>query len=491
MGNSRRMAHKRKSRDGIVQVALLLLMMAFAYCLYGFRWSGVAMGSDDITYMASTISYKFLTVPMALGSFGMSAYAKLFVILFGQNLTTPATAARASILITMVLLFLIGRVYGRGASLMAPFLYAFNPLVFMYSSRLYPDLLIAMVASAAMLCVIYADRRKSNGLYFASGMIMTLGLFFALQDIAPTVGFAAFSAVYLFLAKKQDRKEKLRSAAMIALGAVVGFAAFSAPQLILYGDPFKEIVESFAFYRQFSAVDNYANYQYSPAYYVLTLLPLPPYSIPQIEMADANLGTLFVLFVAFLTYGIARDRKYFAKIAPYAAFFVPIISYLLIWSLVLAFTSAVLDVNRLLIPAIPGLSLCVAVAFSHFKDRRMIAVAALIIISSYALMIYSFYDYAVMFYNSSSYGRGMVDSMLQNLHVQNASSYSLYESLDVLPQAPCYVLNMDKLCKYVNEPSQQSECDYEKSILMTYTDYCGPGYFYHNQEYGYYVYVNG
>ncbi len=134
---------------------LLIFLAIIAICIivYTRYFSGIFIEYDDGVYAYAIVTHNPVVFQTAFpGSMGFLAYGYPFFLAFGNSLYMPTFVGLSSILITVFLIFMIGRLLNSMiVSVFGSLFYAINPLVISYSTRLIPDTFTAMVLCLSIL----------------------------------------------------------------------------------------------------------------------------------------------------------------------------------------------------------------------------------------------------------------------------------------------------------------------------------------------------
>ena len=363
-------------------LAAFLVLLAATIVLYYYSSPGIYPPFDDSIYAYSVVKLSILgTTPWTVSAFGFAVMEFPFYALLHSAYATEFPPLIA-IAVAMACLLWIGREFENFlAGVVAAALYAFNPIVMMYGIRLLPDPYIAMADAVGILLALFAIKRRSLSIALFAGMAVGAGVFFGNQAAFSIISYVPFLALLLYFSRFKIEKAWLAKAFAFA---IVGIAIFGvlyfSQQAIMYGNPL------FGIHGQEAYISSrYASENLVPSYmfYFYTMLPIKytsgfPGKSFYGEDPYANIGILFVLFLAGMAYLLIFSRSKKSAVIPFVAFVA--IFYLMLSAMPAGNGKyGVEDITRLLIPVALVLSIACGIFMAELakgKGKRILRISA-------------------------------------------------------------------------------------------------------------------
>jgi len=481
--------------------------------LFYFISPGIFMEFDDPVYAYSTAKIQALQViSWGAAAYGFAFITMPFYILLNHSLFVTKIVCLFSLVITMVMLFLIGKMYGSElAGMVASILYAFNPLTMAFAIRYLPDPFIAMTDSIGIAFAVYGAKNNKYWAFLLSGLFFSSGMFFGNQAAISIIAFLPFvpSLWYSFERKTLSRSKikvtKKRGSLLKVLSySILGLLIIGVPyfglQLILYHNPFYTVNGAADFFEsnQPNCFPTYLYYLYillslkgdgfSCAY---SLGPYDPYANPSI------LPILFILASIFLILKEKPRKK--SSILPFIIFFITFYLYVSFGSESITHYLPLQDIDRVLIPLVLIMAVGSALILGKIKNIQLQTITAIGIIIIYLAFSYSQYHNIYLIYNSppNSIEWNITASVIRNFGHLNLSGYMLDENYtDMGSGILCMSFNKPPETCYgmPYTPMHEINCT-DGSIFLVYLgneqDICSnsTGIYYYNTTYKYNVYI--
>ncbi|MEM3180878.1 MAG: glycosyltransferase family 39 protein [Candidatus Micrarchaeaceae archaeon] len=259
------------SKTDFVLLALTLALGLFLSVSF-FYGPSMINGADNYIYTDSAhdlLSGNFNAMSGILGErYLLAGGIAFFYMLFGYSPASAAAFGVLCFLLTIVLIYLIGRkLYSAKAGLLAAFLYSFLPLAVIESSNVGDDVPMAFFATLSVFSAVKASLGNSrhSGKYFAIAGFFSLASFLVSSEsviIMPVV-------LFVFLAYLGNIKKAFKQ----NLGFFLVGLALAAWLILMLsklgtGNPLGIIQDASSFYTQ-----GFASYQNSFGSYMTMLFP--------------------------------------------------------------------------------------------------------------------------------------------------------------------------------------------------------------------------
>lgn len=459
----------------VKELLIFLAIIAICIIVYTRYFSGIFIEYDDAVYgYAIATQNPVLFQTSFPGSLGLIAYGYPFFLAFGNSLYMPTFVGLSSILITIFLIFMIGKeLNSLIVGVVGSIFYALNPLVISYSTRLIPDTFTTMVLCLSILIVLIASKRKNNYLFLLSGFVAGLRLFFGLQGFLVMFAFFVFAVVYLFAIgrgkKKAGSKAHYVPILLILFGMIIGFVVWLLPQQILYGNPLRAIRFSSSFWYSISGSLS-QSYNQSNSRYFYVYLTFPTNRLGQIvsdtEEPYSNIGILAFIFILMSIVAVAQRRN-FRKLLPYQISATAFILYLLFGTQSLHAYSHLMHINRLMIPFVLLLAIGSAYAIELIESKELVKYALIgCLIAAFVISSFYFSTYSAAFYGATHGLYENVSNIGLAFRGINASNYTVYENYSTVPAALCMVLKVNPDNCIVEQNLPANLCSQNRTILV-------------------------
>jgi 4-amino-4-deoxy-L-arabinose transferase-like glycosyltransferase len=495
--------------------ALFSAILLSTIVLFYFISPGIFMEFDDPVYAYSTAKIQALQVI----SWGVIAYGFAFItmpfyILLNHSVLVTKIVCLFSLAITMIMLFLIGKMYGSElAGIVASILYAFNPLTMAYAIRYLPDPFIAMLDSIGIAFAVYGAKNNKYWAFLLSGLFFGSGMFFGNQAAISIIAFLPFVPFlwYSFERKTLSRRKikvmtKRGSLLKVLSYSILGLLIIGVPyfglQLMFYHNPFYSANSAASFYES-----NEPNCFPTYLYYLYILLSLKSGDLSCVYSNSlsglnpyANLSILPILFLLAAIFLILKEKpKKKSIIMPFIIFFIVFYLYVSFGSESTTHYLPLQDINRVLMPLVLIMTIGSALILDKIKNIQLKTIAAIGIIIIYLAFSYSQYHNIYSIYNSppNSTDWNITESVIHNFGYLNLSGYILDEDYTYMGSGIlCMSFNRPpEFCNVIiYTPVPKINCT-QGNIFLVYLgneqNICpnSTGTYYYNTTYKYNVYI--
>jgi len=277
-----------------------------AIVLYAFIYSVVNVGGpsfygDDTVYLS--LAYSVLA-----GTFHESSYIftvrllqifpiSFFYALFGINMLSSSLYDIISFVLTVFIVFLIGReLYNNVAGITAALLLSFFPLVVRLSATISDDIPMMFITSLVMLSIIMAEKYNSKKWYFVSGLSAIA------SPIVTPEGFIIIPIVVVFiLIELFRRKMRISRVSMFFIyGLLAAGIALMLANFVLSGNPLITLTVNGHFYSAVGKPNTIPSTNTNLAFYIGTMFPYNILSTFTSNMLHNNIASAFsFLFPSF------------------------------------------------------------------------------------------------------------------------------------------------------------------------------------------------
>jgi 4-amino-4-deoxy-L-arabinose transferase-like glycosyltransferase len=472
----------------ILLVILVTLIISATY-IYLLNFHGILLDYDDAIYAYGIENVSSLATSnfgSFIGSLGFVVYGRPFLLVFGNTLFMPTAVGLSSIILTIIVIFFIGKTMGdMRIGLLAAAFYALNPLTFTYAQRLIPDTFTTLLLALGILIAISGshNRRRRKIRLFAGAFVVGLGLFFGPQTLFSLLAFVFI--VLILEPKKQGKKQNKHCIHSLLLRLGLIFTGAAAALMVYL---------AFNGLKTLKYMSNeYLNrrYPHSITFFMHVLLPLGQIGGSAFYEPYTNMGILFILLAIVTIIGaIKKDRRILA----YSAASFAITLYLFFGSDRLSTYIPILNVNRLTFPILLTASMAVASWLASIKMRRTFFAVTFILLLMY---IATFFRIATPQAQINYMGGGglqsvfeykAVESIATHLKSVSTSGFSVYENITSTPESVCYILNTPGDRCFFLSNSRFDPCNRTTTIIISMSDSCKMPYYY-NSTFGYYIYT--
>ncbi len=267
------------------------------------------------------VAYAGLANQIATGTFHESSYIfslrilqvypiAFFYWLLGANIYTSQAWDSLSFVLTIVITFYIGKeIYSEYAGLLAAFLMSFFPISVVYAMTMSDNIPMMLFASAAMLALIKAEKRKSRFWYFVLAPFALASFLVTPEGGIIGVVIVAYLAVEIFRKKiKVDR---------IFLFFFYGIIVFMFLLLLFNywnsGNPFISITGTAHFFSAVGGQNTIPSTDTNLSFYFNIMFPYTPQvmfgGIYDMLSNQNTVGFYFYALAASLVYLAIRKEK--------------------------------------------------------------------------------------------------------------------------------------------------------------------------------------
>jgi 4-amino-4-deoxy-L-arabinose transferase-like glycosyltransferase len=409
---------------------------------------------------------------------GFFAYGYLFLHLLGNIAIVPTLMTISCILLTMLIIFEIGRVYKNDLmGLVGAALYAFNPLVFAYSNRLLPDIFTTMLLSLGIFLLLLNRERSRWYLYIEGGAAVALGIFFGYQASFTIIAYVVFLLVYLLIRKQ---REGLWNFLLSLVGVAIPILLWLYLQYTIYANPFSLVSEASGIYQIVSM------YPWSQNYYLSILFPFstnatvmtPAVWTPPVGSfwePPTSAGLLGIFFI--VSNLLLLSKKWRKTLLPFSAAALILFLYLMFGTQSFTTYTHVYDENRFIMPIILLASVGSGMGIASLSDKKLRAVAAIVIVYIYVLYSLPVYNLALSFY--TPHGYALLNRLQSSLPYQSMGSYKIHQDIFSVSDALCFIFNTTASNCYnatmhdePNETTLAMMCSQSRTLILTKEGLC-------------------
>lgn len=249
------MSYMKEQGHSWFDAAALLCILAFA----AFLSLEFFYGPSNVDQMDSFI-YSAIAVysaqpnfwPQGLGAFASTKLAEIFGMRFfysllGVSRLSESLLGISSFLLTIVVVFLIGKsLGGRRAALLSSLFYSFMPLAVVEASVSSDDVVMTLFVSLSVLFVVLAIKRRRNLYYFLSGFTAWFGILSSIEEA--TILALLVLLLIFWLWESGDRRKQATHTAWFALGVLAAALLIVLISFILSGDPARIYADTISWY---------------------------------------------------------------------------------------------------------------------------------------------------------------------------------------------------------------------------------------------------
>ena len=423
---------------------LLVLILILGTVLSSLVFKGMSFYGDDFAYagfMPNILGNTFKVNADIFSLRLMLLYPMaLFVKLFGYTDLGAGFYALISYLVTIFLVFLLGKeIKSYGAGLLSALLFAIYPAVIRFNTEPNPMLPMAMFLSLSVLLFMYARKYRNRWLYVLSGIFTFAGALINPLAYLYVLFFTAYIAVDFVYGLLRRGKGKgphyeywLYFLGLVTAVIILGFVNLHVAQS---SNPFYEFNLTNSYYSAAGGLDEIYYTNPSLTFYINGYFPYSFSSLGSLYNQVFNFQQLNLNDVGFFSYLVVlvgvyllatRDRRYYFLLG-WAAF---LVAYMEFGTMSITHYFPIYKLMRFTVIVAAPLMLILGVGLSDigdrfFKKKRLLwaaVVAVLVVFLLVTSVTIDYYDY-VLNHNTTMFSKIMASALLNVTDLGSANVY--------------------------------------------------------------------